>query len=152
MRRKEKQIQERSTIESIITKADVCYLAMSKNDIPYVVPLNFGYRDNVLYFHSADEGKKLQLIRENPNVSFSMIVDSEIVKADKACNWSMKYKSVIGRGTAGIIEDREAKIGALDIIMNQYADEAWEYNPTMLDKTVVVKIEIEELTGKQSLD
>ena len=152
MRRKEKQIQEQSVIESIIAKAEVCYLAMSNNDVPYVVPLNFGYQDNVLYFHSADEGKKLQLIKANPNVSFSMTIDSEIVKADKACNWGMIYKSVIGRGIASFIEDQKAKIRALDIIMNQYASEAWEYKPKMLDKTVIVKIEIEELTGKQALD
>ena len=152
MRRKEKQIQELFTMESIIAKAEICFLAMSDNNIPYVVPLNFGYRDNVLYFHSAAEGKKLQLIKENPNVSFSMAIDSEIVKGDKACNWGMIYKSVIGRGIASFIEDQEAKIEALDIIMSQYSSETWEYKPKMLEKTVVVKIEVEELTGKHALD
>ena len=59
MRRKDKEIKDQQEIESILGKADVCRLAFSDNDIPYIVPVNYGYRDHCLYFHSAKEGKKI---------------------------------------------------------------------------------------------
>ncbi len=152
MRRKEKQVLEQSAIDSIIAKAEICHLAMSNNDHPYVVPMSFGYKDNALYFHSAHEGKKLEMIAANPRVSFEMCINDKIIKAEKACNWGMNYKSVIGFGKASFIEDPTEKIRALDIIMSQYANQTWEYQPKMLEKTVVVKIDIQEITGKQSLD
>jgi len=152
MRRKEKEISKLAELETIISKAKVCHLALSVDNQPYVVPLCFGYKSKTMYFHSASEGKKLDMIRANPQVCFELFVNDTIVKADKACNWGMKFKSVIGFGKAQILESDEDKIKALDIIMNQYANQSWEYKPKMLDQTTLIKVEIEELTGKQTAD
>lgn len=152
MRRKEKQVENLEEISAIIAKASICYLAMSVENKPYVVPLCFGYKDNILYFHSANEGKKLNMIQKNPNVSFTLVSDPNVIEAEKACNWSMSYKSIIGHGKAVQVEEMEEKIEALNIIMNQYATRSWEYPEKMLAKTCVVKVLVEEITGKQSLD
>jgi hypothetical protein len=152
MRRKEKQIVDLPAIESVISKAEICHLALSVNDRPYVVPLCFGYQAKTLYFHSAAAGKKLEMIRANPQVCFELVVDNRIITADQACNWSMKYKSVIGFGKASVIEDKAERTKALTIIMKQYADQSWEFKPSLLEKTVLIRVEIEEMTGKQSLD
>lgn len=152
MRRKEKQIVDLDAIEAVIRKAEVCHLAMSVNDRPYVVPLCFGYQDKTLYFHSAATGKKLEMLRANPHVCFELVADSRIITADQACKWSMKYKSVIGFGKASVIEDKTDRSRALTLIMKQYADQSWEFNPALLEKTVLIQVEIEEMTGKQSLD
>jgi len=150
MRRKDKEIKEITEIESIIKRSMVCRLALADNNRPYVVPLCFGYKDNSLYFHSTGKGKKLDIIKKNNTVCFEFDIVHRPIKADNACDWGMKYKSVIGYGKASIIEDFEAKCHALNIIMQQYSSESFEYSENKVKKTVVIKVEIEHMTGKQS--
>jgi uncharacterized protein len=150
MRRKDKEIKERTEIESIIKRSMVCRLALADNNRPYVVPLCFGYKDNSLYFHSTGKGKKLDIIKKNNTVCFEFDIVHGPIRADNACDWGMKYKSVIGYGKASIIEDFEAKCHALNIIMQQYSSESFEYSENKVKKTVVIKVEIEHMTGKQS--
>ena len=150
MRRKEKEITEKSELESIIARSSTCRLALSVDNQPYIVPLCFGYQDNTLYFHSADTGRKIDMIRRNSHVCFEFDVDQEIVKHKEACHWGMNYRSIIGFGKAFIIEEDEQKREMLDIIMNQYGEGQFEYSEELLEIMVVIKVEIEEMTGKQS--
>lgn len=152
MRRKEKEISTIEEIEKVIKQAEICRLAMSLDDVPYLVPLCFGYQRGVLYFHSADDGKKIEILRKNPNVCFEFEGNNKILAAEKACNWSAVYKSVIGFGQVEFVEDEKEKIEALDRIMSQYSEGNWEYKPKMLQKTLIFKVIVEEITGKQSLD
>jgi len=150
MRRKEKEITDKTVIESIILKSSVCRLALSEDNHPYIVPLCFGYEDNTLYFHSAREGKKLDILRNNNNVCFEFDIDHQIVEAEDACGWSMKYRSVIGFGNASIIDDPELKTKALDAIIKHYAGKLLKYTKAKLKGTVIIKVEIESITGKKS--
>ena len=63
MRRKDKEIKDKAEIESIIKRATVCRIGLSENNVAYIVPMNFGYKDNSLYFHSAPMGKKIEIIK-----------------------------------------------------------------------------------------
>ena len=150
MRKKEKEITEKSAIEAIITKSLVCRLALSDDNSPYIVPLCFGYKDKVLYFHGSQKGKKVDIIKKNPNVCFEFDTNTEIVKAEDACRWTMRYQSIIGFGKAVLLEDMEEKRKALDIIMSQYSGRIFQFDDAILKKTFVIKIEIESMTGKQS--
>jgi nitroimidazol reductase NimA-like FMN-containing flavoprotein (pyridoxamine 5'-phosphate oxidase superfamily) len=150
MRRKDKEITDEAVIQSIIHKSPVCRLAISDGDHPYVVPLCFGYKDNALYFHSAREGKKLDIIRKNHNVCFEFDIDHEMMESEKACEWGIRYRSVIGFGKASIIDDLDAKRAALDIIMAHYSEGSHSYPDSALNKTIIIRIDIESLTGKQS--
>jgi nitroimidazol reductase NimA-like FMN-containing flavoprotein (pyridoxamine 5'-phosphate oxidase superfamily) len=123
---------------------------LSDNNSPYIVPLCFGYKDKVLYFHGSQKGKKIDIIKKNQKVCFEFDTNTEIVKADNACHWTMKYRSVIGFGKAVLLEDTEEKRKAFNIIMSQYSDGTFEYNDSILKKTFVIKVEIESMTGKQS--
>jgi len=152
MRRKKQLITESVAIESIIDKASVCRLAMSVNDQPYIVPLNFGYKDKVLYFHCATKGLKLEYIKANSKVCFQMDINKKIIMSEKACKWGMNYLSVIGFGKAFIVENQEEKSCALDIIMKHYSNEKFTYLKKELDRIVVVKVEIDEMSGKTSDD
>ena len=100
MRRKDKEIQARDEIVEIIEKATICRLGLCRDNIPYVVPLNYGYRDDCLYLHCAKEGKKMDMIRANPHVCFEIDTDLEVIRAEQPCDWGMKFASVIGFGTA----------------------------------------------------
>ena len=150
MRRKDKEIAERAEMESIIRESTICRLALADNEQPYIVPLSFGYKDNALYFHSAAEGKKIDILRKNKNVCFEFDVGSEIKTGKTACEWGMKYRSVIGFGNASFLEDPDSKQAALDIIMQQYSDGSFAYSEKILKKTLVIKVEITHMTGKQS--
>jgi len=152
MRRKDKEITDKSKIETIIARATVCRLAMVDGNRPYVVPLCFGYQDDTLFFHSANTGKKLELLRGNNRVCFELDVDCKVISGDKACDWGMHYQSVIGHGRAAFLEDPAAKQRALDIIMQQYAgsDNAFDYEDSALGHTVVFQVRVESMTAKQS--
>ncbi len=151
MRRKDQEINDIATIEGIIRKGQVCRLALSENGQPYIVPLCFGYKDKNLYFHSAREGKKLDILIKNNNVCFEIDTDLEFLKGEKACDCSMKYRSVIGFGKAELIEDIESKRKAFDIIMQNYSDGSFEYPAEAIKNTVIIiRVEIESMTGKKS--
>jgi nitroimidazol reductase NimA-like FMN-containing flavoprotein (pyridoxamine 5'-phosphate oxidase superfamily) len=150
MRRKEKEIFDMTIMESIILRSSVCRLALSEEGRPYVVPLCFGYKDNILYFHSAREGMKLDILKQNNKVCIEFDIDHEIVEADDACGWGMKYQSVIGFGKGSIIDDLEKKRKALDIIMQQYSRSSYAFPDSKVKKTVIIKVEIEHMTGKKS--
>lgn len=150
MRRRDREIEDREAVESILREATVCRVALSVNDVPYVVPLNFGYEDGCLYFHSAPEGKKIEIIRQNRNVCFEVDIGHELVEAEKACDWTVRYRSVIGFGKAFLVNDPEEKRRALDIIVGHYSDRSYEYPEEAVSRVAIIKVEIESMTGKQS--
>ena len=150
MRRKEKEITEKSAIEAVILQSIVCRLGLSDSNIPYIVPLCFGYQDGAIYVHGSLEGKKTDIIQRNPNVCFEFDINSEIEKAENACDWGMKYKSVIGFGKASFVKDVDEKRKAISIIMTQYVDQPIYFPEVSLNGTTVIRVEIESMTGKQS--
>jgi uncharacterized protein len=150
MRRSEKEITDESAIEAIINASLVCRLALSDGNQPYIVPLSFGYQDKTLYFHSAREGKKIDIINKNNCVCFEFDVNTEIIKAEKACKWGMKYQSVIGFGKAVLVENIVEKEKALNIIINHYSNQNWQFPDEAIKKIAIIKIEIDKMTGKHS--
>ena len=150
MRRSDKEITDKSAIEAIIRESLVCRVALSDGAHPYVVPLCFGYQDNALYFHAAPEGRKIDMIRGNSSVCFEFDANTEIVTGEMACNWGMRYQSVIGFGKAILVDSMEEKRKALDIIMSQYSSQAFSFPEDVVRHVAVIKVEIESITGKQS--
>lgn len=153
MRRKEQEISDLKEIEKLIEKSEVCRIAMFDNEYPYIVPMNYGYRDRTLYLHSGVEGKKIDLLNKNGNICFEIDETSGIIKDEVNCNWGISYTSVIGKGVAQFIEGFEEKQKALEIIMAQYSDdEEFEFHPNAVFKTAVLKVKINEITAKRSSD
>ena len=150
MRRKEKEITNREEIETILRQSKVCRLAMVDGDKPYMVPMNFGYSDGCLFFHCANQGRKIDVIKKNPNICFEVDELIRLKKASLACDWGIDFKSVIGSGKAQFLEDSKEKIQALNVIMSQYSGRTFEYPDEMLEKTCVIKVVIDEMAGKQS--
>ena len=111
-----------------------------------MVPLCFGYERGALYFHSAREGRKLEILKKIPRVCFEMEIDWEVVRSGDHCN--MRYRSVIGFGKATLLEDSEDKCNSLDLIMRHYHQEPFAYPEEPLKRTAIIKVEIEEMTGK----
>lgn len=151
MRKKEKEITEFAGIEEILRKAEVCRLGLSDGGVPYIVPLNFGYEDRTLYFHTGSEGKKIDILRKNNRVCFEVDIDAELIRSDVACGWSMKYRSVIGTGRASFVENVPGKTAALNIIMAHYSDrDKWTYREKSFEKACIIKVVIDEVSGRAS--
>jgi len=148
MRRNEREITDKKDIDDIIRRCRVCHLAMCDEGQPYVVPLNFGYDGGFLYFHAAPEGRKIDIIKRNNRVGFEFDILHDIVTAEQACKWGAKYESVMGSGTAEIVDDLEAKKEALQLIMRQYGNGTWDFKEEILKKTLVLRVRILEISGK----
>lgn len=150
MRRNDKEITEQQEMDQIMEKAQVCRLAVSYRDMPYIIPMNYGYSNRVLYFHSAVEGLKLSILRENPQASFEVDINSQIVPSERGCNWTMWYQSVVGFGEVEFIEDLESKREGLKIIMQHYTDEKAVFEDKELAGVTLFKLKINTMTGKKS--
>ena len=148
MRRNEREITDRKEIDDIIRRCRVCHLAMCVDGQPYIIPLNFGYDGRFLYFHTAPEGRKINIIKGNNRVSFEFDILHDIVTAEQACKWGAKYESVMGSGTAEIVDDLDAKKEALEWIMRQYGNGTWDFKEEILKKTLVLRVRILEISGK----
>jgi nitroimidazol reductase NimA-like FMN-containing flavoprotein (pyridoxamine 5'-phosphate oxidase superfamily) len=150
MRRREKEITEMAGLEQILWQGRVCQLAIADLPAPYVVSLNYGYRDGILYFHSAPEGHKLNLLHHNPLVGFSVVIDLGIAQAQTACNWGARFRSVVGHGQIEFIEDLESKRNALKLLMAQYSDAEHTFPDQEISRTCVFRLVILQMTGKMS--
>jgi nitroimidazol reductase NimA-like FMN-containing flavoprotein (pyridoxamine 5'-phosphate oxidase superfamily) len=150
MRRSEREIKDRAVIDAIIRQCLVCRLGLSDGEEPYVVPLCFGYDGEALYFHSASEGRKIDILRKNSRVCFEFDIPEGMREAEQGCRWGIKYRSVIGFGTAEIVDDQEGKRRALEIVMAQYSGKEYIFPEDVVTKTAVIKVVIARVTGKQA--
>ena len=150
MRRKDKEITDENTIKEILEKSSVCRLGLFDDDYPYVVPLNYGHKNNALYFHCALEGRKIELIKKNNKVAFEIEQAYEVIKNDVSCRWTTRYRSVMGTGTIEIISDFNKKKEGLDVIMQHHGKHDNEYSKKGVDSILVLKLTINSLSAKQS--
>ncbi len=156
LRRKDRAVYDRSEIEAIIHKADVCRIAFADDNLPYIVAMNFGYRSgppDSLYFHCANTGRKIDLIKKNNVVCFQMDIDHELVPGNIACDYTMTFQSVVGYGRLYIVTDPNEKIEGLNILMGQYEEEKeWTYDQSMLKRTTVLRCDIDRLSAKRKAE
>jgi hypothetical protein len=152
MRRSDREITDINEIEEILQKGQVCHLGLSYNDQPYVVPMNYGYRDGYLYLHSASEGQKVDMARKNPKICFEVDIDAEVYSSGpEACNWSSRYRSVIGTGRVEFPENVEEKAEALNVMMEHYAGKTFEIPPQAIARILVWKVKVDSITGKKNI-
>jgi len=149
MRKATKEITDRAELEGILARAEVLFLALHDEPAPYVIPLNFAFADGALWFHGALEGTKLDLIRRDPRVGFSTVIEARVVPAPAACDSNALGSSVVGRGTARVCTDPEERRLGLDALMRHYGIAAPGYRADSLDRTCVVRVDVEELRGKR---
>lgn len=149
MRRKDKEITEVEAIEAILKRNNICRLALFDTDYPYIVPLCYGYEDGCLYFHGFAGGTKLELIKRDPRVSFEVEEGLEVTTDPDPCEWSVKYRSVVGRGVAEILDGPEKRAG-LDIVVKAFAGRTLDFPEKAMAAVTVVRVRVKELAGRRS--
>jgi nitroimidazol reductase NimA-like FMN-containing flavoprotein (pyridoxamine 5'-phosphate oxidase superfamily) len=141
--------QRQMKINDVFENAFYCHVAFSDVPQPYILAFSYGFHDGCLYFHGSLEGKKIDLIQQNPHIGFAMEHAVSMRKAEKACKFAMSYASVVGSGKAVIIEDLEEKAFGLNVIIGHYGAPPEEYSEKALKGLSVVKIEIDEVSYKE---
>lgn len=151
MRRKDREINDPTIIRNIFERGKICRLALFDGHEPYLVPLNYGYSEPYLYFHSAPEGRKIEILRLNPLVCFEIEELTEIVTGPRSCDYTTRYRSIIGYGRAEIIHDEDSIRHGLDVIMKQHGrNEGLEYDQAYFRRMVLIRLRIERVSGKQN--
>jgi nitroimidazol reductase NimA-like FMN-containing flavoprotein (pyridoxamine 5'-phosphate oxidase superfamily) len=151
MRKADQQIRDEETLDEILSGAIICRVAMIDGELPYIIPFNYGYSHGCLYIHSATAGKKIDLIGKDNRVCFEVEDSTEIVKGERACDWTSRYRSVVGYGTMEILTDNQSKQQGMELIMAQHgAPELVAFNTKNMNRMVILKLTITSMTGKQS--
>ncbi len=151
MRRNDKEITDPSVIEDILSGNNLCRIAFLNKGEPYLVPMNYGYAGERIYLHSALRGMKLDCMRADNRVCFEISDSIEMVHAESACDFGMRYRSLIGRGRISIIEDDGEKKAGLQVLAKQATGApGWTITRERMDAVAVLKIEIDSITGKVS--
>ena len=154
MRRKEREVTSRDDIIDVLRKCSVIRLGINTGGYPYVVPMNFGLETEgkslILWFHSAPQGLKLKLIRQNPMVGFEADCSLNLVVGERARDYTMEYESIIGHGDIQICEDNNAKRRGLKAIMRQYAPERdFDFTDDEIADLLVLRLNVMQITGKR---
>lgn len=155
MRRKDREVTDLNKIQDIIKNNQCCRLGFIDQNKVYIVPLNYGYlyenNKHIFYFHSAKEGKKIDLIKQNNQVGFEIDNNHQLVEGNTPCQYSMKYQSIIGHGIIELIEDNEEKKLGLQLIMKNVAHQEVLFNDQMVNGVAVMKLTVETLSCKENI-
>ena len=152
MTRRERQVTDMNEIIRILDTAKVLHLGLVDGDEPYVVPMNYGYiMENeklTIYLHGAPRGRKIDIIRKNPKIFFEADCDITPFEGDVACRYGITYSSIMGRGTAEIIDDIDEKREALTFLMKTQTDKDFVFDEKIVNIVSVIKLDISEYTAK----
>jgi uncharacterized protein len=153
MRRTDKEITDQKLISQIIEQAQVCRLGLAKDNIPYILPVSFGYDGMAIYFHTAREGRKIEFMTANDRVCFEFEHGVQLIRNDKnPCKWTFSFQSVIGYGTVRELMALSERVAGLNQMMKHYSGRDWPFTAEDIEAIRVWRIAIESLTGKQSKD
>ena len=150
--KRELQVTAPQQIRRILDTGKVLHLGLAVDNEPYVVPMNYGYvleeGKLVLYLHSAVRGKKLDMVKANPRVFFSIDCDRMPFEGRVACQYGLAYSSIMGRGTATIVEDVEEKKQAMSILMKTQTGKEFTFEDRLVTIVSVIRIDVADYTAK----
>ena len=150
--RREREVTDPAQIREILDKSMIAHIGMVDGDEPYVVPMNYGYTMEdgklTIYLHGAKWGRKLDVMRANPKVFFCAHCDVVPFEGDIACRYGTTYSSIMGSGTAEILEDPAQKATGLSVLMKTQTGKDFTFDDKMVSIVSVIKIDIDEFTAK----
>ena len=150
--KRENKVTDHQQILRILDTAKILHLGLAVNNEPYVVPMNYGYTMEegklTLYLHSALQGRKLDMMRSNPNVFFSIDCDRMPFEGRVPCQYGLVYSSIMGRGTATIVEGVEEKKQAMTVLMKTQTGKDFTFEDRLVSIVAVIRIDVEEFTAK----
>ena len=147
MRRKDKELTKEEMFEILKKEEYGVISTIGEDNYPYGVPVNYVYHNNCIYFHCAVEGHKLDNMKFNSNVSFTIVCDTELIPKQ----FSTKFKSVIIFGKAVEVFDEEKEEGLVAVLekfSSAFMESGMKYIKNASIDTKVFKIEIKHMSVK----
>lgn len=144
-------VENLNRIKDIIKSCNICYVGIADQcGTPYVLPMNFGYKEGVIYLHSAQEGSSISMLEMNPNICITFCTDTKLVwqNEEVACSYRMKCESAICHGKVVFEEDFDEKVKALNIIMSQYSAREFSYSAPSVNNVKIWKVAIDKYSAK----
>lgn len=145
-------IEEKVRTEKILNSGQICFVGFSdENGIPYVLPMNYGYDNRVIYLHSGPEGKSIRILAHNPNVCITFCTQPKLIwqHPDVACSYRMQSESVVCNGKVVFEEDFDEKVKAMNIIMRQYTNKDFKYSVPAINNVKIWKVAVNTITAKE---
>ena len=144
-------IQNRDEINQIIKSCNTCFVAMSVNDVPYVLPMNFGLDGDSVILHSAKSGRMWETLKSNPRVCINWTNGEELAWQDiqVGCSYRVKSKSVLVEGVVEFVEDHIEKTHCLNVMMAQYSDRDFKFSAPSVQNVGVLRVKVEKLSAKE---
>jgi nitroimidazol reductase NimA-like FMN-containing flavoprotein (pyridoxamine 5'-phosphate oxidase superfamily) len=144
-------IQNREEIDAVIRSCKTCWLAMSENNIPYVLPMNFALEGDSVILHSAQSGRMWETLKNNPQVCINWNVGEELAwqNVKVGCSYRVKSKSVLVEGKVEFIDDFDEKTRCLLLLMRQYSDREFKFSRPAVENVGILKVKIEKISGKE---
>ena len=151
--KREREVTDINEIKEILDKSMIVHVGMVDDGEPYVVPMNYGYTlengELCIYLHGATVGRKIDIINKNPKVFFEMECDVTPFEGKVACQYGTTYASVMGRGTAVVLEDSTDKIDGLTKFMKTQTGKDFTFDEKMVSIVNVIKITATAFTAKK---
>jgi len=144
-------IENREEIDKIIRACKTCYLAMSDNDFPYVLPMNFALDGNSVIMHSAQSGRMWETLKKNPNVCINWIIGEDLAWQDVkvGCSYRVKSKSVLVEGKVEFVDDFDEKTRCMNLMMGQYSDREFKFSKPAIENVGIIKVAIKKISAKE---
>jgi hypothetical protein len=124
---------------------------MSDNDVPYVIPMNFGLDGETIIMHSAQSGRMWETLKKNPKVCINWTLGGELAWQDVqvGCSYRVKSKTVLVEGVVEFVEDYNEKMKCLEKMMAHYSDLEFRFSVPSVQHVGVFRVKIDRLTAKE---
>jgi uncharacterized protein len=144
-------LENRTEINNLIKSCRICFLAMSVDDVPYVLPMNFALEGDVVILHSAQSGRMWETIGKNPRVCISWNRGEELAWQNErvGCSYRMQSQSALVEGTVEFVEEFEEKERCMLLLMAQYSDVEFKFKAPAINNVGVIKVHIQKITAKE---
>jgi uncharacterized protein len=144
-------IRKREEIDKIINQCKTCFLALSMGDVPYVVPMNFALDGDYVILHSAQSGRKWEMMKKNPKACINWTLGEDLAwqDVDVACSYRVKSKTVMVEGAVEFVEDFDEKVSCLRKLMVHYSGREFVFNPPAVSNVGIFRVKIESISAKE---
>ena len=153
MRRKDREITDTNEIKEILDMCKTCHVGMVDGCKPYVIPLSYGYElvddELTLYFHSAKEGRKIDILSKNKEICFELCDEGDVLFAETPCNSGYYYSSIIGEGQVEFLENTQEKCHGLSVMFKHQSGTDVVFNQQQADTVAVFKVTTKVFSAKR---
>ena len=143
-------IKNLEEITAVIKACKTCFVSMSDNNQPYVLPMNFALDDDSIILHTAQSGRMWETLKKNPRVCINWTLGEELAwqNVRVGCSYRVKSKSVLVEGPVEFIDDYDEKYRLLSVLMAQYSDRKFKFGKPSVENVGIIRVRMEKISAK----